>query len=308
MPDEEKLKLQSFLKYALDAERNISLDLDISNFDQQDQAGIAKAIFQAITKLIQKDRGLSSVKETQPSDTLPRKITFPYSRHSSYQELCHLVGTLRPKDVWPCTVSPSDWLERGMCAPFVVPSWLANSGTLGLSIEALFGEFCAGDVFVHDTRMAALYPTLPQKEKETHDSQSTEHSVDADDEQHRGPAPETATVEPPPLSQLIEKANSSQATTISCVDEEEEHEADPTINETIIDLTSSRSEEDGQKTPTNPRAQSPRKRNFEEFNELEQVSTPPNEDDICGLQPVEWYGLLSTTNNHSHIEQELGEG
>jgi len=40
---------------------------------------------------------------------LPRKITFPYSRHSSYEELCHLVGIFDPKDIYPCTVNEKTW-------------------------------------------------------------------------------------------------------------------------------------------------------------------------------------------------------
>jgi hypothetical protein len=35
--------------------------------------------------------------------------TFPYSRHSSYTELCHLVEAFKPKDIWPCTVDKANW-------------------------------------------------------------------------------------------------------------------------------------------------------------------------------------------------------
>jgi hypothetical protein len=40
-----------------------------------------------------------------------RLITFPYSRHSSYYELCDLVDAFKPADVYPCTVNDSDWHE-----------------------------------------------------------------------------------------------------------------------------------------------------------------------------------------------------
>ena len=46
---------------------------------------------------------------------LPRIVTFPYSRHSSYPELCHLLSIFKPKDVWPCTVNEDTWLENGKC-------------------------------------------------------------------------------------------------------------------------------------------------------------------------------------------------
>jgi hypothetical protein len=40
---------------------------------------------------------------------LPRTITFQYSRHSSYAELCDLLGILKPKDIYPCTVDKEGW-------------------------------------------------------------------------------------------------------------------------------------------------------------------------------------------------------
>ena len=44
-------------------------------------------------------------------EALPRIITFPYSRHSSYEELCDLVKAFNPKDVYPCTVDEKNWHE-----------------------------------------------------------------------------------------------------------------------------------------------------------------------------------------------------
>lgn len=66
--------------------------------------------------------------------SLSRRIVFPYSRHSSYMELCHLLEALRPKDVYPCAVDEEDW------------SW-------EVSVENLFGHLCSGDVFAHDQKM-----------------------------------------------------------------------------------------------------------------------------------------------------------
>jgi DNA cross-link repair 1C protein len=42
---------------------------------------------------------------------LPKVITFPYSRHSSYSELCNLVSVFNPKDIYPCTSSEDNWSE-----------------------------------------------------------------------------------------------------------------------------------------------------------------------------------------------------
>lgn len=54
----------------------------------------------------------------QPATTLQRRIRFSYSRHSSYQEACHLLQTLKPKDVWPCTVNHGRWKREGKINSF----------------------------------------------------------------------------------------------------------------------------------------------------------------------------------------------
>ncbi|KAF7589833.1 DNA crosslink repair [Aspergillus hancockii] len=76
--------------------------------------------------------------ETVPRDNLrdrlPRIIHFPYSRHSSYAELCELVSAFKPKDVYPCTVDPLTWDED-------------------VSMQSLFGHLCTGTEFTHDQHM-----------------------------------------------------------------------------------------------------------------------------------------------------------
>jgi hypothetical protein len=67
-------------------------------------------------------------------EVLPTTITFPYSRHSSYSELCELVTAFRPKEVYPCTVDEENW-------------------TADSSMRMLFGHLCSGDVFAHDEEM-----------------------------------------------------------------------------------------------------------------------------------------------------------
>lgn len=68
---------------------------------------------------------------------LPTRVSFPYSRHSSYKELRHLVGKFRPLDVYPCVVDENNWSES-------------------TSIRALFGDHCSGDQFAHDEEMYLL--------------------------------------------------------------------------------------------------------------------------------------------------------
>ncbi|OGM49084.1 DNA repair protein [Aspergillus bombycis] len=65
---------------------------------------------------------------------LPKVIHFPYSRHSSYVELCELVSAFKPKDIYPCTVDPLAWDED-------------------VSMQSLFGHLCSGTEFTHDHHM-----------------------------------------------------------------------------------------------------------------------------------------------------------
>jgi hypothetical protein len=60
--------------------------------------------------------------------------TFPYSRHSSYAELCELVSAFKPKDVFPCTVDRATWNDL-------------------VSMESLFGHLCSAKHFAHDKHM-----------------------------------------------------------------------------------------------------------------------------------------------------------
>ncbi|KAL8672524.1 MAG: hypothetical protein Q9168_003027 [Polycauliona sp. 1 TL-2023] len=67
-------------------------------------------------------------------ENITKTIKFPYSRHSSYTELCHLLSVFRPKDVYPCVTDEENW------AP-------------DISIETLFGHLCSGTEFSHDQEM-----------------------------------------------------------------------------------------------------------------------------------------------------------
>ncbi|KAI9837057.1 MAG: hypothetical protein M1819_000706 [Sarea resinae] len=89
---------------------------------------------------------------------LPRTITFPYSRHSSYEELCLLVEAFHPKDIYPCTVDREKWHE-------------------GLSMRALFGRFCSANIFRHDLTMIEML-----KSRKTRANESAESSPISYDE------------------------------------------------------------------------------------------------------------------------------
>lgn len=65
------------------------------------------------------------------------RIHFPYSRHSSYSELCELVAAFNPADIYPCTVDEQTWTED-------------------VSMKTLFGHLCSGTDFIHDGEMRML--------------------------------------------------------------------------------------------------------------------------------------------------------
>lgn len=82
--------------------------------------------------------GRTKAVETCPvRQELPNSIDFPYSRHSSYEELCDLVKAFEPVDVYPCTID-EDYMN------------------LSVSIEYLFGHLCSGTTFAHDEDMKML--------------------------------------------------------------------------------------------------------------------------------------------------------
>ncbi|KAL2007826.1 hypothetical protein VTN00DRAFT_7808 [Thermoascus crustaceus] len=68
---------------------------------------------------------------------LPNVINFPYSRHSSYAELCEFVSAFKPKEIFPCTIDSGSWSEE-------------------VSMSNLFGHLCSGDTFTHDNHMRGI--------------------------------------------------------------------------------------------------------------------------------------------------------
>ncbi|KAF7961182.1 hypothetical protein EAE96_000848 [Botrytis aclada] len=113
----------------------ISLDgMQLSN-DQISLEGLGESL---LRKLAQKSTVIPDKKRDDiPKKGLPKVITFPYSRHSSYSELCHLVEIFKPKDVYPCTVDEEEWHEAS-------------------SMKSLFGDHCSASIFRHDGEMREL--------------------------------------------------------------------------------------------------------------------------------------------------------
>ncbi|PYH78262.1 hypothetical protein BO82DRAFT_386029 [Aspergillus uvarum CBS 121591] len=106
-----------------------------------DSFGLKDADEMPLEKLV-KMLGRGRAEETQllgdehppEGEAPPKVIRFPYSRHSSYSELCDLVAAFKPKDIHPCTVDPVTWTED-------------------ISMQNLFGHLCSGTEFAHDQVM-----------------------------------------------------------------------------------------------------------------------------------------------------------
>ncbi|KAJ4988856.1 artemis protein [Stagonosporopsis vannaccii] len=90
----------------------------------------------------------SNISKRHENSTGPprnKTIRFPYSRHSSYSELCELVAAFRPRDIFACTVDEATWTPES-------------------SMKALFGEHCSAQIFRHDAEMLHIFNTRKQDE------------------------------------------------------------------------------------------------------------------------------------------------
>ncbi|KAB8304766.1 hypothetical protein EYC80_004115 [Monilinia laxa] len=132
----------------------ISLDGITSGGDQISLKDLGQSL---LRKLAQNSNEEPDVRRDPSSrdNGLPKLITFPYSRHSSYPELLDLVRIFKPKDVYPCTVDEEGWHE-------------------GLSMRELFGNHCSASIFRHDSEMRQLIVTLAaESEMESQKTQTT---------------------------------------------------------------------------------------------------------------------------------------
>ncbi|KAL5872409.1 hypothetical protein ACKVWC_008041 [Pyricularia oryzae] len=166
--DSVKIKIKDFLMNAIGTRRNVSLDMAMGLFDDSNEADLNKAVDSlACKKFTLTSRLDKALPEKRPAvvtvedgaeQILPRRVRFPYSRHSSYPELCHLVERFRPMDVWPCTYNTKEWLQHG------------------LSIKSLFGEYCSGDVFEHD-RIQARFASRSKASEIEHNTDSQSSAI-----------------------------------------------------------------------------------------------------------------------------------
>ncbi|KAK5737788.1 hypothetical protein LTR17_006436 [Elasticomyces elasticus] len=111
-------------------------EADFDNVDDFPIDRLVPALAKLVTKAKQQKLPSSTLKVVpKRADGLAKRITFPYSRHSSYGELCELVDAFKAKDVHPCTVDSANW-------------------TTNQSMSFLFGHvYTNSPTFSHDQMM-----------------------------------------------------------------------------------------------------------------------------------------------------------
>lgn len=210
----------------------------------------------------------------QDESSLPRRITFPYARHSAYPELRHLVETFRPKDVWPNTVDLPKWAERD------------------ITMRKLFGASCSGTEFQHDLLVQDAIQELRQAKQihsqEDADTQTTASLGFSSPMTYNGACgasqPMTQTLplerEIKTKSDHVESADTVKGDSMrKCVHEAlYSDESDATDDSHLINLAEN----------------DPRHRAFESM-----TRNLSNET----WQPIH---LISTTDHHTDLEAELG--
>jgi hypothetical protein len=91
-----------------------SLSLNDMGFEQEQDTlrltDLIKVLARSVSEKRHEDTQNNRVIQAE-GQILPKVITFPYSRHASYKELCDLVQVFDPKDVYPCTVDELKWTE-----------------------------------------------------------------------------------------------------------------------------------------------------------------------------------------------------
>ncbi|KAF1914118.1 beta-lactamase-like protein [Ampelomyces quisqualis] len=118
---------------------NLDLDMQMRKANPDSEDGLS---LQTLVTALSANASRSAATE-KPQN---RTIRFPYSRHSSYSELCELVSAFKPSDVFPCTVDEERWEPA-------------------ISMQNLFGEHCSADKFRHDIEMRHLYEARLQRQR-----------------------------------------------------------------------------------------------------------------------------------------------
>ncbi|KAF3041677.1 hypothetical protein E8E12_003902 [Didymella heteroderae] len=123
-------KVLKLLQYALTT-GSASVDFGLQ-LQKESQVSDDDLSLQKFVAALSSTASRKQLDKTEPQRN--KSIRFPYSRHSSYSELCELVAVFKPRDVFPCTVDEATWTPE-------------------LSMRTLFGGCCSAQVFRHDAEM-----------------------------------------------------------------------------------------------------------------------------------------------------------
>lgn len=101
--------VEQLLTKAMKSQRQaISWDLSDQTEDL-DELPIERLVPLLVKCATKAKQSTAAGQQRRRSTGLPKQITFPYSRHSSYEELCILLEAFKPKDIHPCTVDERNW-------------------------------------------------------------------------------------------------------------------------------------------------------------------------------------------------------
>ncbi|KAK4179431.1 beta-lactamase-like protein [Triangularia setosa] len=152
-------QIRHFLLSAVASGRKVPLDLERSVLGDKDEIKLSDGL-QAITKKLKSQTKQPSLTDSN-TVALPKTITFPYSRHSSFPELCELADAFKPKNIWPCTVDVPRWIDQD------------------ITIEGLFGHHCSTSEFRYDKLMFEQRAKLGISDQEMLGTQVTTTSANS---------------------------------------------------------------------------------------------------------------------------------
>ncbi|KAI0505185.1 artemis protein [Xylaria bambusicola] len=258
------------LKKTLSSGRDISLLADLDGTAEDPVTQLVKSL---LCKLEAIRNPTKERDETSVTQTLPNVIRFPYARHSSLPELREFTRVFKARDITPCTFDADLWLQKG---------W---------SIANLFGACCSGDTFEYDgilDRRAKELAVLQQDTERDDGSQQTSSSN----------LPALSPVGQHPVEDLHA---SNAATSISSLStpnpvETRQEYGFASSDQVTDDLDSDYPDlqGDSQASTISDRAYATRRIAYDTA--------------IANIDGSSWgtFGLISTTDNHTHPEEELG--
>ncbi|CAK1356677.1 unnamed protein product [Cercospora beticola] len=94
-----------------DGTKDVTQDAEDDLLEDLDELPLEKVV-SVLAKRVSDSKSDAPTNPRRPAarpGSLPKQITFPYSRHASYGELCVFMDALLPKDIYPCTVDKSSW-------------------------------------------------------------------------------------------------------------------------------------------------------------------------------------------------------